>query len=199
MGNIDRWQHLGHTLGECFYCGSASATYVHIPKNASSFIKSCLFSTQDWFHSEKLIHNDLFIVALRDPIERWCSGIAQFASSEVNQHLTMNELVEQITWDDHTELQTYFLQGVDLNKAVFFRVDRNLRANIGRWLNERGYNINVDELPDLNTSESNGIQALKQRFQSLMGTVDGMSPIKLKLLKHYADDYDLIARVKFYD
>lgn len=196
---LDRWQHLGHSLGECWYDLDKSVSFVHIPKNASSFIKGCLISSDRFSHSPSLVTADTYLVALRDPIDRWCSGIAQFVSNPINQKLTEAEILEKITWDDHTELQTYFLQDIDLDRCVFFLVNRNLRTNLAKWLKQNGYNFNIDDVADLNTSEANGVLKIKQHYQNLMETVDGTSPIKLKLLKHYAKDYDLINQVRFYD
>jgi hypothetical protein len=188
---MDKWVHLGHALGECWNDVDKSITFVHIPKNASSFIKGCLLGTNKFTHSDTLIGAERYLIALRDPTERWISGIAQFMSIESNKHLTLRELVETVTFDDHTELQTYFLQDIDLNKSTFFRVDRNLRTNIQNWLSKNEYHSNIDNIPNINQ----GDEMMKNRFAAM---VDGNSQIKLKLAEHYANDYELINRVKFY-
>ena len=122
---INKWASMGHNIGECYYGVSHNYTYVHIPKNASSYIKSCLLQTNDWLYSEKFIANDQYLVVLRDPIERWTSAIAQILMAEDN-HMSFDELANVITTDDHTETQIYFLQTVDLSKTVFFMVNSNL-------------------------------------------------------------------------
>ena len=189
---MDKWAHLGHTLGECWGDSNKNITFVHIPKNASSFIKGCLLSTEKFKHSNMLLNAEQYLVALRDPIERWVSGISQFMAVEGNKHLTESELVNTITFDDHTELQTYFLQNVDLNKCTFLRVDNNLRNNIKTWMAVNGYYVtNFDDMPNINQ----GDQTLKNKFATL---IDNDNQIKLKLIKHYANDYELINRVKFY-
>ena len=188
---MDRWAHLGHTLGECWNDTNKSITFIHIPKNASSFIKGCLISSGHFTHSDSLTTANRYLIALRDPIERWISGIAQFMSIPSNQQLTVHELVERITVDDHTELQTYFLQGIDINKCEFLRVDQNLRTNIKFWLTENNYDLTGPDVPNINE----GDRLLKDRFATM---VDGNSQIKLKLVTHYEQDYALINRVKFY-
>ena len=188
---MDRWSHLGHHLGECWNDKDKSITFVHIPKNASSFVKVCLLSTEKFTHSNSLITAERYLIALRDPIERWISGIAQFMNDKNNQHATLHDLLDRITIDDHTELQTYFLQEIDLDRCSFLRVDRNLRTNIKQWAIDNGYQIDVDAVPDINK----GSQLAKDRFAAM---VDGNSQIKLKLAEHYANDYELINRVKFY-
>jgi hypothetical protein len=188
---MDKWAHLGHTLGECWNDKDKSITFVHIPKNASSFVKGCLFCTEKFIHSNSLINAEQYLITLRDPIDRWVSGIAQFMNTELNQHLTLHDLVNTITFDDHTELQTYFLQDIDIDRCTFLKVDQNLRKNIKLWLNENGYTVNADVIPNINE----GNLTMKNRFAAM---IDGNSQIKLKLAKHYEQDYELINRVKFY-
>jgi hypothetical protein len=108
-----------------------------------------------------------------------------------NQHLTLQDLVSTVTFDDHTELQTYFLQDVDIDRCTFLKVNQNLRTNIKLWLGEHGYIHTGPDVPDINK----GNQMAKDRFAAM---VDGNSQIKLKLSEHYANDYELINRVKFY-
>jgi hypothetical protein len=186
-----KWAHLGHTLGECWNDSDKSITFVNIPKNASSFIKGCLLSSGNFTHSDSLVTADHYLVALRDPIDRWISGIAQFMNDENNQSVTLHDLVDRVTIDDHTELQTYFLEGVDLDRCTFIQVDKNLRTNLSAWFKENDYIVNMDNIPNINQ----GNQLLKDRFAAM---VDGNSQIKLKLVTHYEQDYALINRVKFY-
>ena len=188
---MDKWAHLGHHLGECWNDKDKSISFVNIPKNASSFVKGCLLGTKKFTHSNSLITAERYLITLRDPIERWVSGITQLMSVPDNQNLTLQDLVNTVTFDDHTELQTYFLTGIDLNRCSFIRVDQNLRTNLKKWLHENEYYVDIDTLPNLNE----GNQLTKDRFAAL---VDGNSQIKLKLVTHYEQDYALINRVKFY-
>lgn len=185
----DKWAQVGHKLGECFYCRSTSATYVHIPKNASSFIKSCLIRTNDWIYSENFLTNDHYLVALRDPIERWVSGVAQLLTNNNNQ-MPFDEIANHVTVDDHTETQTYFLQKVDINKCTFFKVDSELSTTLQQWLNEHDYKIPVSQ-----TLENQGNQDIKKYVKE---KVDSDPTFVLKLKQYFKDDYELINRVKFY-
>jgi hypothetical protein len=187
-----RWTHLGHQLGECWYNVDKHIIYINIPKNASSFVKGCLMgSKSSWVYYDHMMSADKYLVVLRDPIDRWVSGIAQFMAIESNKNIPLNDLVNNITFDDHTELQTYFLQGVDLDCCEFIRADKNLRTVLKQWLNDNGYVSNVDNVPNLNQ----GNETEKNKFAIL---VDDNKQIKLKLAEHYAKDYELINRVKFY-
>jgi hypothetical protein len=188
---MDKWAHLGHILGECWADPDKNITFVHIPKNASSFVKGCLLSTNRFTHSNTIVNADNYLITLRDPIERWVSGIAQFMAIDSNKHLTLEELFNTVTFDDHTELQTYFLKGINLDHCTFVRVDTNLRTNLSNWLKENGYTVDVDSLPDINK----GNQLLKDKFAAIVNDND---QFKLKLTEHYTNDYELINRVKFY-
>ena len=187
----DKWAHLGHTLGECWNDKDKSTTFVHIPKNASSFVKGCLLSSGRFTHSDNLVTADHYLITLRDPIERWISGVAQFMNDTKNQQVTLHELIDRVTVDDHTELQTYFLEGVDLDRCTIIQVNKDLRANLSMWLKENDYIVDIDSIPNINQ----GNQLLIDRFAAM---VDGNSQIKLKLVTHYEQDYALINRVKFY-
>ena len=190
---MDRWAHLGHKLGECFYCGSTSATYVHIPKNASSYIKAYLLSTKDWFHCEKLQHNEQYIVALRDPVERWISGMAQYQVNSQQFDLSEDEIFSTITFDDHTEEQIYFLTGVNLLKTTFFKVDDTLADQLDKYFAGR---VDITRLTRYNDSNDDSTKLnLKHRLQAM---IDNTPAHLVKLKEHFARDYELINRVKFY-
>ena len=190
---IDKWAYLGHKLGECWVDPTSSLTYIHIPKNASSSVKGCMASNR-WQHSDTLIKNKQFLVVLRDPIDRWCSGIAQFQINSKQLELDVAKVFEQITFDDHTEQQIYFLQGIDLNKVTFIMVNNNFNTIFNKWLNEKGY-PSVADTPRFN--QSSGIKLeLKQKYQQL---IDSNPVYMLQLKKHFAADYELINKVKFYD
>lgn len=181
----DKWAHLGHHLGECWY--GQGITYVHIPKNASSFIKGCLLGSHKFTHSDTLVKNNKYLVVLRDPIERWVSGMAQY---EINSKLS-DIPYEQITLDDHTERQVYFLQSVDLTKCDFIMVDDQLTNNLNLWFKAHNYKVDTNSLPTFNA----GQEELKTKYQTI---IDNDSDFMLKLKQHFADDYKLINRVKLY-
>lgn len=204
---MDKWAHLGHTLGECFYCGSTSTTYIHIPKNASSFIKTSLVNTKDWFHCEKFLTNDHYLISLRDPIDRWLSGMAQLIHSDTITDWNEELIFNTITFDDHTEEQVYFLQKLnlekELDKCTFFKVDDTLSSKLAKWQlanfvkyentvypsTARSAKINVG-------TDTHGRIEIVQKLQSM---IDNNPEYLLKLKEHFASDYNLFNNVKFYD
>jgi hypothetical protein len=192
---LGRWAHLGHRLGECWVDEVNNKTYIHIPKNASSFVKGVLIGSGGfWHHSEALVNNNENLIILRDPIDRWCSGITQYLYNN-KLDLSINDIFDKITFDDHTDLQTYFLQDVDLTVSTFIQVDENLRANLNDWITERGYRTNVDIAIQYNASAEDDRITTKNYYVNLL---EQRSDLVLKLKEHFAEDYKLIESVKFY-
>ena len=80
MSFLEYYQSKGHVFGECMSLPDNDLMYVNIPKNASSWTKPNLL---DWkwenynYHTDNLYHKTAIIV-LRDPVERWLSGIAEY-------------------------------------------------------------------------------------------------------------------------
>ena len=192
---LGRWAHLGHRLGECWVDEVNDKTYIHVPKNASSFVKGVLIGSGGfWRHSETLVNSDENLIVLRDPIDRWCSGITQYLYNS-KQTLSVDEVFDKITFDDHTDLQTYFLQGVDLDRATFMWVDDDLRANMNDWITRCGYRTNVDIAIEYNASRDDDRIRTKNYYMELL---EQQPELVLKLKDHFAEDYKLIESVKFY-
>jgi hypothetical protein len=192
---LGRWAHLGHRLGECWVDEVHNKTYIHIPKNASSFVKGVLIGSGGfWHHSETLVNSAENLIVLRDPIDRWCSGITQYLYNS-GQDLSVDEVFDKITFDDHTDLQTYFLQGVDLTSTTYMMVNDLLRANMNDWITGNGYRTNVDIAIQYNASAEDDRITTKDYYANL---IEQRPDLMLKLKKHFAEDYKLIESVKFY-
>ena len=74
------WTPRGHTFGTCMSRSDLSWMYVNIPKCASSWTKPNLLDHQFEFynyHQDHLYHKHALVV-LRDPLERWLSGVCEF-------------------------------------------------------------------------------------------------------------------------
>ena len=192
---LGRWAHLGHRLGECWVDEVNDVSYIHVPKNASSFVKGVLMGCGGfWHHSETLVNSKENLVLLRDPIDRWCSGITQYLHNS-KLDLSIDEIFDRITFDDHTDLQTYFLQGVDLDHATFILVNDSLKANLNDWIYDRAYRTNVDIAIQYNASSEDDRRTTKEYYIKLL---EQRPDLVLKLKDYFAEDYKLIESVKFY-
>lgn len=193
---LGRWAHLGHRLGECWVDEVNTISYIHIPKNASSFVKGVLMGSGGfWHHSETLVNSKENLVILRDPIDRWCSGITQYLYNS-KQDLSVDDVFDKITFDDHTDLQTYFLQGVDLDHSTFMLVNDRLKSNLNDWICNRAYRTNVDIAIQYNASNEDDRRTTKEYYVKLL---EQNPDLVLKLQQYFEADYELIGSVKFYE
>lgn len=205
--------------------------YINIPKNASSWMKN---NFGGWFYNfrtnkfDQSVSSDVeaisknpnppvYVIILRDPIERWLSGAAQafYECPPNDPRFFMNYsddlIFNTIVFDEHTAPQTIFLKDVDLSQVVWFDCTDNLTDQIVEWsqdkfvidhkpasdYKENAYKISKLNIPQrLDTNPSNWtmmqcIDALKHRLFSNVEHVE-------KLKEFYKDDYTLRGSVEFY-
>lgn len=182
--------------------------YINIPKNASSFLRET-FKDTGWKHMHLGMNMDIdaSIVVLRDPIERWITGIAQHITTNIlgenfgsthylenDNELVQRLIFDQVVFDDHTEQQSWFLEPFDLDRAVFFYCDRNLSKNMDAYFNNR---FQLTNRPYVNVSQDQFDNAnLVEHFKKL---VYNNKDYQNQLRSYFVRDYDLIQSVKFYD
>lgn len=189
---MDKWAHFGHKLGECWH--KSNITYIHIPKNASSFVKGCLINN-GWQHSDTFIEADRYLVVLREPLDRWLSGIAQYLVNSNQIALDIETIFKTITFDDHTEQQTYFLKNVDLIKTTFLKCNSDLRKNLNKFMLENGFSLGVGDVANINARDPVK-QTIIDRLEHYIGEyLESKDCIK----DHFALDYRLYNKVNFYD
>lgn len=182
--------------------------YVRILKNASSSIVEGFCDENNWrctFYRPKYLNNlrlsdRTFITVLRDPIERWRSGIAQifyrYATEGyqpedctfTNFSEFWNLVLERISLDDHTVPQVDYinkLQKWDVRSFAFFTVNKNLNAQIIEWLSgPHGYGIKYN-YATLKTAQFNKSTAHPKRLDILTDIDRRTTPALLKRLKEY--------------
>jgi len=112
-----------HNIGECLVYREKKLMYINIPKNASSWTKDYLTNHYGWkeyanFTNYPVLNNFRKIVILRDPIDRWLSGITTYLMREVLKNYPYMKITEdvikvlttKIAFDEHTWTQTSFLK-----------------------------------------------------------------------------------------
>ena len=185
--------------------------YINIPKNASSFLRH-YFKDTGWKHMHVGMNMDIDtnIIVLRDPIERWITGIAQHITTNIlgenfgsTHYLEQtNELVEklifdQIVFDDHTEQQSWFLEPFDLTNSVFFYCNSDLSKNLDSYFGSIGTDFHLTNKPYVNVSQEQFDNAnLVEHFKKLVYNNEHYQD---KLRSYFVRDYDLIHSVNFYD
>ena len=182
--------------------------YINIPKNVSSFLRET-FKDTGWKHMHLGMNMDIdaTVVVLRDPIERWVTGIAQHITSNIlgkdfgsthylenDNELVQRLIFDQVVFDDHTEQQSWFLEPFNLEKAVFFYCDSNLSKNLDTYFNNR---FQLTNKPHVNVSQDQFDNAnLVEHFKKL---VYNNKDYQNQLRSYFVRDYNLIHSVKFYD
>ena len=199
------WTPRGHTFGACMSRPNTDWMYVNIPKNASSWTKPLLLEQKFEFynyHSDKLYHKKALVV-LRDPVDRWLSGIAEYFTLYYPHmaagHFTPSvfDLVfDRVTFDDHTEKQVKFIQGLDTDHCTFMMCDDKYRQNFSNFVRERMGDNRYDRYEYQHVSDDS---PERRQFKILLNEAMLDRPKYLEQIKNYfAADYRLIEQVKFY-
>ena len=175
--------------------------YINIPKNASTWT-TALVKSLGWKNDidHRLTDVSTILLALRDPVERWTCGITEYlyryhptlTVDLVTQHM-IDLIFDQIKFDHHTQKQIEFVDGVDTDHAVFFKVDSEYSNNIIDYLN-----INVGNYfigPSNATSDNPRKQQIKQFFNDLLDQPKYLSAVK----RYYQADYQMIYHAHFYE
>lgn len=191
-----------------------SWVFVNIPKCASSWMKNVFkqgkrfnYLTRNW---EELPPNPAlqlgpvaprkFVVALRDPIERWIVGASQ-TDLPYAEKLDWKSVIEQTILDNHTEPQISFLNGIDTDNVIWLKVDKNLTQCIYKLQATIGYL----RIPSFDDDHENSFQVTAKKdsritkFQiEARKQIESNLEYKTRLLEVYDRDIELYNSVKFY-
>ena len=141
------WAFKGHRLLEGMASPDNKYFYLNIPKNSSSSIKPELERlgwTYEHFGDYLDFETMQVIVALRDPKDRWLSGMAEYLMMYhqdiidnivepnlydfqplLGQKLALSLLFDRFTFDDHTERQCMFLRNIPFKRCKWLWIDEN--------------------------------------------------------------------------
>jgi len=192
---------------------------VNIPKNASSYMLDWA-NRHGWTSAMIVQSNDIkeMIVCIRDPVQRWVSGVGQYLTSYVlnvtgayswetgpgadDQQISAddfitdyNQVVERLLFDnlsrldDHVWPQIEFFE--NLLPAVprkFFYIDHDFDQSIGEYLG-----FSPAHNLDRNRAESNPDTHKIQTF--IRHRLNTRPELEQRVRKAYAHDYELIKQV----
>ena len=203
MSFLNYYQERGHVFGECWSHPESEFMYVNVPKNATSWTKPNL---KDWgwecynYHTDGL--NKVPMIVLRDPVDRWLSGIAEYMylyhrNIDVSQfnNAFFDLVFDKIAFDDHTERQVYFLQGLNLANAVYFKFGPEYRQNFSDFLADRSMPNRYNRYDYQHVSDASPERKLfKEIFSREIQNPGYMDRVR----QYFKPDYELIEKVKFY-
>jgi hypothetical protein len=199
------WAHRGHqSFGLGMKDISDNVYYICIPKNASSMIRKEL-SVTGWryelFDEHPIDPGKKIIIVLRDPIQRWVSGITEFLVLYHKNITTLpKELLQvlctSVTLDDHTEKQVYFLNGLPKSQCVFFKFGPNLGRNLAHFFESRALKTNFS---NDNVVYSTAEDLVHLNYKEQVLTFLQQNPQYLQSIKrHYEEDFTFIKQVQYY-
>lgn len=193
---------------------------LNIPKNASSFIqawteqfgwKANLYHTQEHRITEA-------IIILRDPIDRWISGITQYLQSYIlhakgtydldqgpgaqDQYMSATDFVDRYNdvvhrliydnldrFDDHVWPQNELVQGILENKRrVYYYLDPTLEDRLSQ-------HFGIPKVSNLSRnagSDSTDGRLLQEFFKEMLHL---RPDLRKRVMQRYQQDYELIDRV----
>jgi len=194
---------------------------VNIPKNASSFLLNWSQENQ-WTvaHADHVSQTlQEIIVVLRDPIERWISGFAQYASGNILhakrfystdtgpgpdfQYMpavefvkNYNPLTERLVFDnlelldDHVWPQQIFFRDLLPNlPRKYFYINKDINYQLQTYLGWLPASENLDR----NDSENDLDKKLIKQF--LRDRLAQVSELEKTILDAYVEDYKLIEQI----
>ena len=219
---IDQLRKKGYNYGSGILSPDARQFIVNIPKNASSYIL-------DWAQQHKWTTTEIesdprqqyiteVIVVLRDPLQRWVSGMGQYITGYVlnvtgaysletgpgphDQQITGEEFVNQYNpvverllfdnlerHDDHVWPQTEFFETL-LPKIPrkYFYLDKDFDSKFAAYL---GFNL----LPglDRNSGDTNPNTEKVQQF--IKHRLNIRPELQQRIVDAYEKDYNLIREI----
>jgi len=176
--------------------------YIPILKNAHRYTSTVLAAYDFDLDHNVSLENKTILVVLRDPIERWYAGIAQFLTWHTT-HLTIDEevmklLTSVIVLDGHSRSQSNFLRGVNTDQCVFFNCDEeNFSDKLHHYCRRNlGGVVDMSNL----TFKAPYYNSTGEKYLNFKKNLKSMcSPIFLeRLKKYYAEDYNLLETARFY-
>ena len=216
---IEQLASRGYGYGSGILSPNHDRFLVNIPKNASSYMLDWA-NRHGWTSAVIAQDNNIkeMIVCVRDPVERWVSGIGQYLTSYVlnvtgayswetgpgpdDQQISgddfiadFNQVVERLLFDNLSRLDDHVWPQIEFFENLipdvprkFFYIDQNFDQRIGEYL---GFNP-ISDL-DRNSANANTNTHKIQTF--IQHRLNIRPELEQRVRKAYARDYALIKEI----
>ena len=216
---IEQLASRGYGYGSGILSPDHDRFLVNIPKNASSYMLDWA-NRHGWASAVVVQRNDIkeIIVCVRDPVQRWISGVGQYLTSYVlnvtgvyrwetgpgpnDQQISgddfiadYNQVVERLLFDNLARLDDHVWPQIEFFENLlptiprkFFYIDQDFDQRIGEYL---GF-LPVHNL-DRNRADSNPDTHKIQTF--IRHRLNIRPELEQRVRKAYARDYKLIKQV----
>jgi hypothetical protein len=194
----------GYQIGGGLVSPDHNIFFLNIPKNASTFLSSVLQQNNWYYSSLNNFQGSKVICVLRDPIDRWISGMATYSALYLlgknygsdmfvkdYNILTERLIFDNIVFDDHTASQVEFVNCIPNDKEiVYFLIDNE--SILKKMSDYLGYKLlfNFDDTNENASKNNYDTDQLTRFFKSKL-----TEELKSKLQIKYKKDYQLISYV----
>lgn len=210
-------QHVVRIQGLTVDIVGTKYSYIGIGKVASTFMGEFLGNLK--YHQSAYDYNipdehrlpQTYMVVLRDPVERWCSGIVEYlvnsgmfiegeeSSFKLKNRETLDLIFGYAIFDRHTCPQVDYLHGIDTDQCVFFKLDKDFESTMKRFA-EKELKVPTKDViirKDMyNTSERNSHKELRDIINF---EIENNPRYKKQIKDHFADDIILFNSVNYYE
>ena len=205
------WSH--HAYGSCVV--HTGYVYVPIPKCASTWMKHAFGKQRANFETDLDFPRDHaeYVVVLRDPVDRWISGLAQHHTGNAAdwhlhyRNLGWDHVFDQVVFDNHTEPQSSFVCNINFDRVTWFRFGADLDKDFRHWCQGR-----FEPRPQSSNKEDSQVNALLGRpalvpgrtlsgaemLEEIRQVVQDNPKYQQRLREFYHKDYKLYGSVPFY-
>jgi len=175
-----------HEIGKCTKVYNNALVY--IPKNASTLLRNWCQKQTDTNISDSNYLDfevDKYYVLIRDPFDRWVSGVTEYYYRNKFQVEHILDRIEMIEFDEHTTPQNQFLNFDYTKNTVFVPMDRK---GIG-YLNNKFLKYPHHPINKYNSKSS----IRKIKFKNLLlKKIQEQPSLKDKVIEFYKQDYEII-------
>jgi hypothetical protein len=198
--------HFVNTSAGIYGKKNCELCYVPIYKNAHTWGEKFFAETYGWENIEFLYYKNPLqyknIVFLRDPLERWYSGVTQFLCDFFYKNIsndqeividkqTLELIFNVVRFDIHTDHQRRFIMNLELFDTYFFNIDKpNFYVNLTKFLNKVSERYKMEKQNNTILNYSNPIH---------VSSDDARKVSLINQIKHYGQkNEDKLANVVFY-